>query len=237
MVRINLISSPRNISTALMYSFAQRPDTLVLDEPYYANYLWRSGADHPGKEQVMQQQPIDEASVTAKIFGQWVNPVLFIKNMAHHMALLEQPRLTELTNIIFIRDPRQIISSYVEVISAPTLYDIGLAQIYSFFESLQRAGHPPVVLDSGELLKAPETVLRALCSKLDINFSPSMLQWQPGPKPYDGCWAPYWYTSVHQSTGFTPQTTSQRDLPSRLLPLYEQARPYYEKLVPFAIKA
>ena len=35
---ICLWASPRNISTALMYSFAQRSDVKVLDEPY-AHYL------------------------------------------------------------------------------------------------------------------------------------------------------------------------------------------------------
>jgi len=38
MIRINLWSSPRNVSTALMYSFAQRLDTTVVDEPLYAYY-------------------------------------------------------------------------------------------------------------------------------------------------------------------------------------------------------
>lgn len=237
MLRINLISSPRNISTAFMYSFAQRPDTTVVDEPYYANYLWRSGADHPGKNEVMRHQPVDEATVTNNLFGLWPTPVLFIKNMAHHIALLERPRLTELTNIIFIRDPRQIIASYAEVITAPTLHDIGLEYIYNLYESLQQQGHPPIVLDSGELLKAPETVLRTLCQQLGIDFYPSMLHWQAGPKSYDGCWAPYWYNNVHQSTGFVLQSTSQRELPQHLSALYKQARLYYEKLAPFTVKA
>ena len=35
-MRIALWSGPRNVSTALMYSFRQRPDTTVIDEPLYS---------------------------------------------------------------------------------------------------------------------------------------------------------------------------------------------------------
>ena len=37
--KICLWSCPRNVSTALMYSFRSRPDTMVFDEPLYAHYL------------------------------------------------------------------------------------------------------------------------------------------------------------------------------------------------------
>ena len=49
--RICLWSCPRNVSTALMYSFAQRRDTKVFDEPLYAHYLSESKANHPGREE------------------------------------------------------------------------------------------------------------------------------------------------------------------------------------------
>ena len=59
--RINAWSSPRNISTAFMYSFAQRPDTTVVDEPLYAHYLSKtdSEAGHPGTDEVLASQEND----------------------------------------------------------------------------------------------------------------------------------------------------------------------------------
>ncbi len=57
--RINMISGPRNISTAMMYSFRSRPDTSVFDEPLYANYLRVSGIEHPGREETMATLPLD----------------------------------------------------------------------------------------------------------------------------------------------------------------------------------
>jgi len=40
-----------------MYAFAQREDTVAYDEPLYASFLARTGADHPGREEA---SPIDE---------------------------------------------------------------------------------------------------------------------------------------------------------------------------------
>src|SRR5690606_17661251 len=75
--RICLWSSPRNISTAMMYSFAQRSDTTVVDEPLYAHYLLQSGAAHPGREGTLQSMENDGQKVIEKvILGPCPTPVL-----------------------------------------------------------------------------------------------------------------------------------------------------------------
>ena len=56
---ICLWSGPRNVSTALMYSFAQLDDIDVVDEPLYAHYLRGSGRDHPGRDDVLASQEAD----------------------------------------------------------------------------------------------------------------------------------------------------------------------------------
>ena len=43
-MRIAMWSGPRNISTAMMYSFAAREDCDVVDEPFYAAYLTMTGS-------------------------------------------------------------------------------------------------------------------------------------------------------------------------------------------------
>ena len=237
MTYINLISSPRNISTAFMYSFAQRHDTEVLDEPFYGVYLSRSGAEHPGKEEVLKSQSSEEEDILKLIFQPRSKPVLFIKNMAHHIEVLDESFLTRVTNLFFIRNPRQIIASYAEVIEHPVMRDVGIQYQFELFQRLKSLGQEPVVLDSSQLLDNPERVLKHLCERLNISFQPAMLQWQAGPKPYDGVWAPYWYKNVHQSTGFEKQRTSSRPLPEHLKALSEEANRYYEKLSPFSIKA
>jgi hypothetical protein len=237
MKRINLVSGPRNISTALMYSFAQRSDTVVMDEPFYAVYLLASGADHPGKEDVLRSQPNTEKGVRKQIDSVTGAEVLFVKNMAHHMEVLANPFIDEAINIFLIRDPLHILSSYSKVIEQPVMRDIGIAYQYKLFTELVKQGNKPVVVDSGSVLADPERMLRNLCNACGLGFERGMLHWKSGPKPYDGVWAPYWYSNVHASTGFGTATLSERTLSSSLTALYEQARTIYEKLLPFCLKA
>jgi hypothetical protein len=236
MIRINLISGPRNISTALMYSFAQRSDTTVLDEPFYAFYLHESGVHHPGKEDVLKTQPWDYREVYDTLCGEWEKPVLFIKNMAHHLELMDEALLAGLTNVFLIRNPRQIIASYAQVIEAPTLRDIGIEYQASLFKRLKASGQDPVVLDSAGVVGHPAAILNQLCERVGLPFEDAMLQWPAGPKPYDGVWAPHWYANVHRSTGFEKQPTSSRPLPSSLESLNDTAQRYYEMLLPFSLQ-
>lgn len=232
MIFLNLISGPRNISTALMYSFAQRSDTVVVDEPFYACYLSKTGLNHPGREQVLDSQSSEEEVVKKNLFAQQQKPVLFIKNMAHHIEILNDDFLSKCKNIFLIRDPKQLIASYAQVIEKPAMRDIGIEHEYHLFQKTKDA----VVIDSGLVLQNPESVLKQLCARVGLKFEPSMLQWEAGPKSYDGVWAPHWYANVHRSTGFEKQATSDRPLPSHLLPLYEDASIHYQKLLQHALK-
>jgi hypothetical protein len=236
-VVINLISGPRNISTALMYSFAQRSDTNVLDEPFYAVYLKKSEVDHPGKDEVMQSLPQSESEVRAMITSPSGKQHLFIKNMAHHMEILDDPWVAGAVNVFLIRHPQQIIASYAEVIEQPVMRDIGIEYQHHLFTALQKNGGKPIVVDTGLLLEDPGIVLRNLCNLCGLVFEQRMLHWPEGPKPYDGVWATHWYSNVHRSTGFKKQTTSSRPLPEGLISLYERAKVFYEKLLPFSLKA
>jgi hypothetical protein len=233
---INLISSPRNISTALMYSFAQRDDTRVLDEPFYACYLLISGANHPGKDDVIRDQPNREEDVKKEIFAIQDKPVVFIKNMSHHLEVMDESFLDDVVNVFFIRNPKQIIASYAQVIEKPVMRDIGVEYQFNLWQRLMKKNQDPVVLDAGYLLENPESVLTQLCKRVGIPFQKSMLTWPPGPKPYDGIWAPHWYSNVHRSTGFEKQSTSSRLLPEHLEELYQDAKLLYEKLLPFSLK-
>lgn len=234
---INLISGPRNVSTALMYSFAQRSDTAVMDEPFYAVYLAKTGAPHPGAETVLSALPQDETTVRSQISSFREKPVLFVKNMAHHMEVLEEPFIEGAKNIFLIRDPRRILASYAEVIAHPVMRDIGLAWQYTLFLRLTAKGIDPVVVDSSFLLHDPPAVLSKMCNRCGLPYDQRMEHWPQGQKSYDGVWAPHWYGNVHRSTGFEIQTTTSHPLPPHLKDLHEEARWFYEKLLPFSLKA
>jgi len=236
--RICLWSSPRNLSTALMYSFAQREDAIAVDEPLYAHYLGITNADHPGKEEILQTQDQEGAKVITQITeGKYEKPIVFFKQMTHHLVALDMSFLNRTLNIIYIRDPRQIISSYAQVRKEVIMEDIGIAAQWQLYQTLQKNHYSCIVLDSGELLKNPGKVLHELCESLEIPFDPAMLHWPAGPKKEDGVWAKYWYDNVHQSTGFEKQPTSNRPLPEYLDTLYQESKEYYDLLFPYSIKA
>ncbi|WP_258105828.1 sulfotransferase family protein [Marinoscillum sp. MHG1-6] len=235
---INLISSPRNVSTALMYAFAHRGDTKVVDEPYYAYYLYLTGADHPGKDEIIASQPTSYLEVVEnmnRLEEQCGN--VFIKNMAHHLIEMDVDFLTKWTNLFLIRNPKQLIASFAQVIPNPTQTDIGIKRQFELYIFLKEMGQEPIVIDSGELLNNPIRVFSRLCDKLQIEMLPSMLKWEAGAIEEDGIWAKYWYKNVHQSTGFTAQKTSDRELPDRCQKLYEESLPFYQELYKHAIKA
>ncbi len=237
--RICLWSGPRNISTALMYAFAQRPDTTVVDEPLYGHYLRVSGARQPGREELLPILETDgEKAVRETILnGQIGKPVFFIKNMAHHLIDLDESFLSELTNVFLIRDPRQMLPSLVHQIPQLTMRDAALKRQSDLFRKLRTLGQSPPVLDSRELLRAPEAVLRNLCRQVGIEFDPTMLAWKAGPRPEDGPWAPHWYHSLHKSTGFGPYQEKTAPFPAALRPLLEECQPHYDFLLSQALTA
>ena len=236
--RINLWSSPRNISTAMMYSFAQRDDTIVFDEPLYAHYLKITNSDHPGKEEILRSQNNDGEKVIQEIIlANHNKPISFFKQMTHHLIDVTLDFLSQTKNIIFIRDPKQIIASYAQVRNDVTMQDVGIEKQWQLYNHLTKNNLHCIVLDSNEILKSPANVLQQLCNTLQISFTEKMLHWPAGAKPYDGIWAKYWYDNVHQSTGFEKQKTSERNLPVYLEPLYKECQGIYERLYPYSIKA
>ena len=231
--RICLWSGPRNVSTALMYAFAQRSDTQVIDEPLYAHYLYRAdrAAAHPGTAEVVRSMPTDGVQVVREvILGPCERPVLFMKQMAHHLIDIDLHFLRETVNVFLIRDPREMLSSLTKIIGKPTLADTGLKTQHDLFMDLQVAGQVPPVLDARLLLEDPEGVLCALCEALGLRFEETMLSWEAGGIPEDGVWAQYWYANVHQSTGFEPYRPKLEPFPAELTDIWEECCGYYDVL-------
>jgi len=237
-LKLNVWSGPRNVSTALMYSFRQRSDARVVDEPLYAHYLAATGADHPGAEEVLASMDRDgERVVREVILGPCERPVRFFKNMAHHLVGLDRDFLGEVRNVLLARDPREMLPSLARQIPSPTLRDTGLAEQVEILGTMLERDERPVVIDARELLLDPPGVLRRACEGLGIPFESAMLSWPAGPKPEDGVWAKHWYDGVHASTGFEPYRPKTGPFPERLKPLLDECLPLYERLRPHAIVA
>ena len=235
MKRIHLISTPRNLSTAFMYSWAQRKDCTVYDEPFYAYYLEETGIDHPGRTETLYSMPRDIETIKSEIlFGDYSTPMVFLKDMAQHLINMDLSFIKELENIIYIRNPKQVIASFAKVIPNPTINDIGIKNTLDIYNYLDKDA---IVLDSSELLKDPKSIWQQLCDRLNIDFDPAVLKWEAGARPEDGVWAKYWYANVHQTNGFNKQITSESVLPKYLENLNEEAQEYYKVLIADSIKA
>ncbi len=232
---INLWSSPRNISTALMYSFAQRPDTTVVDEPLYAYYLehTNSEAAHPGVAEIMASQSADGDEVVDKVIkgGHYPTPVVVHKQMTHHLLDLDRSFLHQCDNVMLIRDPRAILASYTKVIKQPTPYDIGIPQQDDLYAYLKEHHLLKAIVDARILLQNPRDILQKLCERLELPFTEQMLKWPAGALPEDGVWAKYWYSNVHSSTGFQPYQEKVIELPEHLEEIAQQCQPAYERLL------
>jgi len=236
--RISLWSGPRNISTALMYSFAQRKDTEVFDEPLYGYYLKNSDAApyHPGSEEILTSMETKGEKVVDMMLNYSEKPVLFFKNMTHHLLpSLDTDFMKSMVNVILTRDPVEMLPSFAEVIENPGMKDVGYEMHLDIVEKLQNMGLPVIVVDSKSILLNPEKQLSKLCNAIGIPFDKSMLAWKKGPIKEDGVWAPYWYKSIHNSTSFMPYKPKTKPFPEELKPLLAECQPFYEKLSEIAI--
>ncbi len=229
---INLISGPRNLSTALMYSFAQREDITVLDEPFYGYYLKNASLEneHPSQQEILRTMELKEEKVVEGINLLSQKQHVFVKGMAHHYLTDSPEFILNWENVILIRHPKKLIASFSKVIHTPTLNDIGIKKASELFLFLKKNGKTPLVIDSDELLKNAETYLQKMCDSLHIPYSEKMLSWKKGGIPEDGVWAKHWYKNVHDSEGFAVQKSSSQPLPEHLETLLKEALPYYETL-------
>jgi hypothetical protein len=232
MRRVAMWSGPRNVSTAMMYSWRQRSDTLVFDEPLYAHYLRETGRQHPGRSAVLAAQDADGAAVVRDVLlAQGPRPVRFYKCMAHHLVALDPAFLAHLDHLLLVRAPAGMLKSLREVLPDADLFDTGLPQQLDLARHLLAAGRRPVLLETAELLADPESALRRVCHALSLPWDPAMLTWPPGPKPEDGVWAPIWYASVHRSSGFHPPRNATVEGVGEDDPLLSSCEALYAELI------
>jgi len=233
-VRLAVWSGPRNISTALMRSWENRPDCLVVDEPLYAHYLAVTGIEHPGREAVVTAGETDWRAVVPDLTGPLPDGVRvhYQKHMAHHLVdeVDDRSWVLGLSNVFLIRDPAEVVASYTRSREQVAPEDIGLLQQVRLHGELTAAAQEPMVIDAADFLDRPEPFLRELCRRLDLPFTHRMLHWPPGPRDTDGVWAPHWYAAVERSTGFERRDRDPVQLHGAAAEVAAACRPAYEHL-------
>lgn len=239
-MNIAMWSGPRNLSTAMMYSFAARGDCAAWDEPFYAAYLKMTGIDHPMRDEIIAAHENDPDTVTSMCRGAAPGGKahFYQKHMTLHMIPgIDRSFMRACQNVFLIRHPARVVASYAKKREGPTLADIGFVQQAELFDEVSDwLGHAPLVIDSADIRNNPRAALSGLCSALGLPFTEAMLSWPAGPKPYDGVWAPHWYNAVHRSTGFEDPEGALPDLPPEYERLADQALPYYERLAALRLR-
>ncbi|TNE86311.1 MAG: HAD family hydrolase [Deltaproteobacteria bacterium] len=236
MKRIAMISGPRNLSTALMRSFEARGDCAVVDEPLYAAYLARTGLDHPGREAILASQPTDYDDALAALAERGASRFQYEKHMAHHLHPDDNlDWLDDCAVGLLIRHPAAVIASYARVREAPTAEDVGFPQQLAVLEHMRARGREPVVVHAARILEDPVTTLSRVCEGLGMPWTEAMLSWPPGPRDSDGVWAPHWYASVEESTGFGPPRSEHAEVPPELEDVVDACMPAWRALAPLAV--
>ncbi len=226
-------SGPRNLSTAMMYSFGARGDCAVVDEPFYAAYLGLTGIEHPMRAEILAAQPNDPTGAAAAISGSVPGdfPHFYLKLMTHHMVPgMPRDWMADTVNVFLIRHPARVVASYAAKREGPTLNDLGFVQQVELFDHVRGLGQTPVIIDSGDIRADPDRALRALCKAIGLDWTPDMLRWPAGGHAQDGAWAPHWYAAVRQSTGFAGAEGELPRLEPKYADLTAAALPYYQRL-------
>ena len=233
-MRIAMWSGPRNISTAMMRAWGNLADTVVIDEPFYAFYLKQTGKEHPGADEVVAGGQTDWRIVVEQLTGPIPSgkKIFFQKQMTHHqLPEVDRRWLGAVTNCFLIRDPAEVIASYIKKNDDPTLEDLGFVQQCEIFDWVRdRTNAAAPVIDAKDVLQNPERILRLLCDAVGVEFDRAMLSWPPGLRDTDGVWAKHWYAEVARSTSFQPYQAKNDVVPERLRDIHDRCRECYERL-------
>ncbi len=227
-MKIAMWSGPRNLSTAMMYSFGARSDCAVWDEPFYAPYLAATGLDHPMRDEIIAAHESDPVSVARQIIDSNTGekPHFYMKHMPHHMIDgVPMDWAKDCVNIHLIRHPARVIASYGAKRDQVTADDVGFRQQWQVYQALD--GH---VIDSFDIRQDPQVMLEKLCDAIGLAFDPAMLSWPAGGRKEDGIWAAHWYGAIHASTGFAGPEGPLPTLGPDHTEILNEALPYYEKL-------
>ena len=233
-MRVAMWSGPRNISTAMMRAWENRPDTEVVDEPFYACYLKATHLEHPLLNQVLESQSSDWKTVVAQLSEERFKPetkIQYQKQMSHHMVEgFDAQWFSSLNNIFLIRHPEKVLASYAKKRQDVTANDLGYETLYRLYDQVSSAADGALIIDSDDVLNHPEKILTAVCKHLDIPFYSQMLCWPVGSRDTDGVWAKHWYNNVKKSTGFQIQKDREIRLSSEQQKIVNQCLPFFQRL-------
>lgn len=232
-MRIALWSGPRNLSTAMMRSFASRSDSICVDEPFYAPYLALTGLDHPMRAEILAaHEPDPDTVIDDLAYAPAAKAIYYQKQMTHHMVDgIARNWMAAVHNAFLIRHPARVMASYARKMETASLEAIGFPQQLELFRYVtEELGQPAIIIDSDDILRDPAAMLAKLCAALHIDYQPAMLGWNKGIQPEDGIWASHWYDAIIGTTGFGSAPGKLPELNGEYAAIADAAMESYEHL-------
>jgi hypothetical protein len=176
-----------------MYSFAQRPDTVVVDEPLYPYWLHQNPEIYrPYKKELFETYSVigNDLLRNAASHATGSKNIVFMKHIVKQVIGIDRTTIygKNCKHIFLVRDPLEMILSW-EVKSSVhqeecSLETMGLPVLVDLYSSIRKnTGLAPLVVDSNMLKENPRGMLTALCAALGIPFYEEQLSWPAGPKP------------------------------------------------------
>jgi adenylylsulfate kinase len=235
---IALWAVPRSTSTAFEWMMRQRGDLDCLHEPF--GEAWYQGEDplwprFTAGEKTTPGLSIE--SVWSDIQARAEKSPVFLKDFPHYINHMWTPEfLGNFTHAFLIRDPAKTIPSIYDKWPDFDELEVGFPEQRALFDLLWALnGKPPAVIDSDDLLEAPEEITRTFCEAVGIPFMREALTWEAGGDPSEHSWwdGGSFHANLAKSTGLKPQARKYVDLadaPERVRRVYRRMKPHYDHL-------
>ena len=168
---------------------------------------------------------------------------VFVKDFAYYFNHIVDETFLSLFQCTFlVRDPSEMLPSYVHKMPDVTFEEIGYKELYQLFERVASfTGEIPPLIDAGDLVSHPTSTVRVYCENVGIPFMPEALSWQPETDNIQELsWTEgHWLDTLSVSRGFEKTSNSSYlDIndSDRLKSLYDLCLPYYQKLYAYRLK-
>ncbi len=233
---------PRSLATALLRSWANRPDTIVWDEPLLLPYVFHKGEDFgiTRDSVIASGKETDGIKVIEMLLGPLPpgKTISYQKHQPHNFLeeIMGTEWLGQVTHCFLIRHPKDMLLSLSKIVPNFTFEQTGWADLKKLFDAVREmTGVIPPVVDARDLQDSPHRTLSLLCQAVGVTFSEAMLGWPSHSvdnlveeeKP--------WYSAVLQSTHFQPYTAKAALLPAHLVDVFEQSHTIYQQLYDYRL--
>ncbi len=241
---LSLWGTPRSRSTAFMWMMKNRGDFNILVHPFGKSAYLSEERIFDIKTDSLLKPEYNYQVVLESIKSTAEEGKVFMKDFPYYFIhIVDDQFLSLFQHTFLIRNPAQMLPSYLHKWPTLTYEETGYQQLYQLFERVvQFTDEIPLIIDADDLVKDPTSTIKAYCKSVGIPFRAEALSWDP-PKEkiketswWDGG---SWHDKICFTQGFEEHIERNYlkiDESDRLKSLYELCLPYYEKLYAYRLK-